>query len=106
MFLITCLNALFVDPLYFLVPEIAKRKYCMRSDYEFAAIITVWRSLIDVISFIHIFIKFRTAYVAPNSRVFGRGDLVMDPRKIALRYLRTGFAVDLAAALPLPQVCS
>lgn len=106
MFLITCLNALFVDPLYFLVPEIAKRKYCMRSDYEFAAVITVWRSLIDVISFIHIFIKFRTAYVAPNSRVFGRGDLVMDPRKIALRYLRTGFAVDLAAALPLPQVYS
>ncbi|KAI3773627.1 hypothetical protein L1987_48157 [Smallanthus sonchifolius] len=104
MFLITCLNALFVDPLYFLVPEIARRKYCMRSDYGFAAIITVWRSLIDVISFIHIFIKFRTAYVAPNSRVFGRGDLVMDPRKIALRYLRTGFAVDLAAALPLPQL--
>ncbi|KAJ0579834.1 putative cyclic nucleotide-binding domain, Ion transport domain, rmlC-like jelly roll [Helianthus annuus] len=104
MFLITCLNALFVDPLYFLVPEIARKKYCMRSDYGFAAIITVWRSLIDVISFIHIFIKFRTAYVAPNSRVFGRGDLVMDPRKIALRYLRTTFAVDLAAALPLPQL--
>lgn len=78
----------------------------MRSDYGFAAIITVWRSLIDVISFIHIFIKFRTAYIAPNSRVFGRGDLVMDPRKIALRYLRTGFSVDFAAALPLPQVHS
>lgn len=104
-FLITCLNALFVDPLYFLVPEIARRRYCMRSDYGFAAVITVWRCLIDVISFIHIFIKFRTAYVAPNSRVFGRGDLVKDPKKIALRYLRTGFVVDLAAALPLPQVC-
>ncbi|KAL7615487.1 probable cyclic nucleotide-gated ion channel 16 [Lactuca sativa] len=104
MFLITCLMALFVDPLYFLVPEISKEKYCMRSDYGFAAIITVWRSLIDVISFIHIFIKFRTAYIAPNSRVFGRGDLVMDPRKIALRYLRTGFSVDFAAALPLPQL--
>nr|XP_043636404.1 probable cyclic nucleotide-gated ion channel 16 [Erigeron canadensis] len=104
MFLIICLMALFVDPLYFLVPEISRRKYCMRSDYGFAAIITVWRSLIDVISFIHIFIKFRTAYVAPSSRVFGRGDLVRDPRKIALRYLRNGFAVDLAAALPMPQL--
>ncbi|KVH98174.1 Cyclic nucleotide-binding domain-containing protein [Cynara cardunculus var. scolymus] len=104
MFLITCLNALFVDPLYFLVPEISRRKSCMRSDYGFAAVITVWRSMIDIIAFIHIFIKFRTAYVAPNSRVFGRGDLVMDARKIAFRYLRTGFAVDLAAALPLPQI--
>ncbi|KAI3684538.1 hypothetical protein L6452_33762 [Arctium lappa] len=104
MFLIICLNALFVDPLYFLVPEISRRRSCMRSDYGFAAVITVWRSLIDIIAFIHIFIKFRTAYVAPNSRVFGRGDLVMDPRKIAFRYLRTGFAVDLAAALPLPQI--
>jgi cyclic nucleotide gated channel len=48
--------------------------------------------------------KFRTAFVAPSSRVFGRGELVMDPRAIAIRYLKSNFVVDLAAALPLPQV--
>lgn len=48
--------------------------------------------------------KFRTAYVAPNSRVFGKGELVMDPWMIAMRYLKSDFVVDLAAALPIPQI--
>lgn len=48
--------------------------------------------------------KFRTAYVAPTSRVFGRGELVMDPRAIARRYLGSDFVIDLAATLPLPQI--
>ena len=48
--------------------------------------------------------KFRTAFVAPNSRVFGRGELVMDAKEIAMRYLKSDFVIDLAAALPLPQV--
>ncbi|KAG1326515.1 putative cyclic nucleotide-gated ion channel 5 [Cocos nucifera] len=71
-FLISCLVALFIDPLYFYLPSIT--------------------------------IKFRTAYIAPSSRVFGRGELVMDPKKIARRYLRSDCFVDLAAALPLPQI--
>ncbi|CAB4266564.1 unnamed protein product [Prunus armeniaca] len=44
------------------------------------------------------------AYVSPSSRVFGRGELVMDPKKIARRYLRTDFFIDLIATLPLPQI--
>ncbi|XP_050215580.1 probable cyclic nucleotide-gated ion channel 14 isoform X2 [Mercurialis annua] len=47
---------------------------------------------------------FRTAYVAPSSRVFGRGELVMDAKKIAMRYLKSDFLIDFIAALPLPQV--
>lgn len=47
--------------------------------------------------------KFRTAFVAPNSRIVGRGDLVMDPRQIAMRYLKSDFVIDLAATIPLPQ---
>ena len=38
------------------------------------------------------------------SRVFGRGELVIDPKLIARRYLRSDFFIDLVAALPLPQV--
>ncbi|KAB2610259.1 cyclic nucleotide-gated ion channel 18-like [Pyrus ussuriensis x Pyrus communis] len=49
-------------------------------------------------------IKFRTAYVNPSTRVFGRGDLVMDPHLIAIRYLKSDFIVDLAATLPVPQL--
>ncbi|KAJ8566999.1 hypothetical protein K7X08_019207 [Anisodus acutangulus] len=48
--------------------------------------------------------KFRTAYVHPSSWVFGRGELVIDARKIAKQYLMTDFLVDFTAALPLPQI--
>jgi cyclic nucleotide gated channel len=48
-------------------------------------------------------LKFRTAFVAPNSRVFGRGELVRDPDQIAIRYLKNDFIIDLAAMLPIPQ---
>jgi hypothetical protein len=36
--------------------------------------------------------------------VLGKGELVTDPKKIAYRYIRTNFFIDLAAALPVPQV--
>ncbi|KAG6538449.1 hypothetical protein ZIOFF_003571 [Zingiber officinale] len=44
------------------------------------------------------------AYVAPESRVVGAGDLVDQPKKIALNYLRGYFFLDLFVVLPLPQV--
>ncbi|KAK2970899.1 hypothetical protein RJ640_005256 [Escallonia rubra] len=100
-FFVTCLSALFVDPLYFLLPQMGPG--CMVMDAYLGVFVTLWRCVVDTLSFLHIAMKFRTAYVAPSSRVFGRGELVVDPRKIAKRYLKSDFAIDLAAALPLPQ---
>ncbi|XP_049346270.1 cyclic nucleotide-gated ion channel 18 isoform X1 [Solanum verrucosum] len=102
-FLLTCLISLFIDPLYFYVPFVSERA-CMSTDDEAAREITIYRSLTDIFYFLHIAMKFRTAFVAPSSRVFGRGELVMDPREIAIRYLKTDFIVDFTAALPLPQI--
>jgi cyclic nucleotide gated channel, plant len=107
-FRITCYSALFVDPLYFYVPEITygQTTSCVRKDMRLAIIVTVFRSIIDLFYAIQIIIKFRTAYINPRSTlgVFGRGDLVTDPKEIAKQYLRSDFAVDLVASLPLPQV--
>ncbi|XAR50159.1 hypothetical protein NMG60_11004413 [Bertholletia excelsa] len=102
-FLVTCLLALFLDPLYFFLPEIGDR-VCMRIDYSLSVSVTVMRCVVDLFSTLHIAMKFRTAYVAPSSRVLGRGELVTDPRMIAKRYLKKDFLIDLAAALPLPQI--
>lgn len=66
--------------------------------------LTIIRSAVDVFYFIQIVVRFHTAYVAPSSRVFGRGELVIDSSKIAKRYLYKDFWLDLLAALPLPQV--
>ncbi|XP_059294112.1 cyclic nucleotide-gated ion channel 18 isoform X1 [Lycium ferocissimum] len=102
-FLLTCLISLFIDPLYFYLPFVSN-KACMSTDDEAASQITIYRSLTDLFYVLHILMKFRTAFVNPNSRVFGRGELVMDPREIAKQYLKNDFLLDLMAALPLPQI--
>jgi hypothetical protein len=56
------------------------------------------------LSFFFLFLQFRLAFVAPESRVVGAGELVDDPKKIALNYIRGFFFVDLFVVLPLPQV--
>lgn len=103
-FLVACLVSLFLDPLFFYIPE-TKSMACIDIGARLELALTVLRSVADVFYAIHILVRFRTAFVAPSSRVFGRGELVVDPSKIASRYLLSGsFWLDLVAALPLPQV--
>lgn len=102
-FLVACLVSLFVDPLFFYLP-VVRKEVCIDIGIPLEVILTIVRSLADAFYIIQIYIRFRTAYVAPSSRVFGRGELVIDSSKIATRYFRKGFWIDLIAALPLPQV--
>lgn len=105
-FIFSCLVALFVDPLYFFLPSLGGNtdSSCVKTDFHLRIIVTCFRTVADIFYLLHVIIKFRTAFVAPNSRVFGRGELVMDPKKIARRYIRSDFFIDLIATLPLPQV--
>ncbi|KAI3917078.1 hypothetical protein MKX01_003527 [Papaver californicum] len=103
MFLIACLVSLFVDPLFFFIPG-AKDDMCIEVGLGLEIFLTVVRSLADVFYIVQIYVRFQTAYVAPSSRVFGRGELVIDSKKIAAKYLAKDFWIDLVAALPLPQV--
>ncbi|XP_052190610.1 cyclic nucleotide-gated ion channel 18 [Diospyros lotus] len=102
-FLLTCILALFIDPLYFYLPYVGGPA-CMSIDVGLGVAITFFRTLADLCFLFHMIMKFRTAFVAPSSRVFGRGELVMDPHQIAMRYLKSNFIIDLAATLPLPQI--
>ncbi|KAL0340038.1 UNVERIFIED_CONTAM: Cyclic nucleotide-gated ion channel 17 [Sesamum radiatum] len=105
-FIVSCLLALFVDPLYFYLPSIggSKNSWCVKTDFKLRIVVTFFRTIADLFYLLHVVIKFRTAYVAPSSRVFGRGELVRDPKKIAQRYIRSDFFIDLVATLPLPQI--
>ncbi|XP_071741695.1 probable cyclic nucleotide-gated ion channel 14 isoform X1 [Rutidosis leptorrhynchoides] len=105
-FLFSCLVALFVDPLFFYLPSVDNegRSSCMLSDVNLGIVVTCLRSIADIFYMLNIAIKFRTAYVSPSSRVLGRGELVMDPEKIARKYLKSNFFIDLVATLPLPQI--
>ncbi|KAI4346999.1 hypothetical protein L6164_007854 [Bauhinia variegata] len=102
-FLVTSLLALFVDPLYFYLPYVGGPA-CLDTDTSLSVVVTFLRTVSDLFYLLHMLMKFRTAFVSPSSRVFGRGELVMDPREIAMRYLKTDFVIDLAATLPLPQM--
>ncbi|OWM68905.1 hypothetical protein CDL15_Pgr025092 [Punica granatum] len=101
-FLVACIVSLFVDPLFFYL-QLVWEDQCINIGIPLEVTLTIVRSITDIFYMIQIFIKFRTAYVAPSSRVFGRGELVIGSSKITARYLRTGFFIDLIAALPLPQ---
>ncbi|KAJ0704533.1 putative cyclic nucleotide-binding domain, potassium channel, voltage-dependent, EAG/ELK/ERG [Helianthus annuus] len=103
-FLIACLVSLFVDPLFFYLPSVRTKNVCIHISVPLEISLTIVRSIADVFYMIQIYIRFHTSYVAPSSRVFGRGELVIDSHKIAKKYIQGGFWIDLVAALPLPQM--
>uniref|UniRef100_A0A453PNV3 Ion transport domain-containing protein n=1 Tax=Aegilops tauschii subsp. strangulata TaxID=200361 RepID=A0A453PNV3_AEGTS len=81
-----------------------KDKKCIVFNWKLATGLAVVRSVSDAIYFLHMLLQFRLAYVAPESRVVGAGDLVDEPKKIAVHYLRGYFLLDFFVVLPLPQV--
>uniref|UniRef100_A0A0E0K2L6 Cyclic nucleotide-binding domain-containing protein n=1 Tax=Oryza punctata TaxID=4537 RepID=A0A0E0K2L6_ORYPU len=101
-FLAACLASLFVDPLFLYLTG-TRQNMCIEFKYSLAFTLSMIRSLLDLFYAAHIFFRFRTAFIAPSSRVFGRGELVIQPCKIARRYLSGSFWFDLVTALPLPQ---
>ncbi|KAL6579752.1 putative cyclic nucleotide-gated ion channel 20, chloroplastic [Orobanche minor] len=103
-FVISCLFAIFLDPLFFFLLCVQQDNKCIVLNWPMATTIIVLRSVTDFIYLIHILLQFRLAYVAPESRVMGAGDLVDDPKKIARNYLFGYFVVDFFIVLPLPQI--
>ncbi|KAK8968703.1 putative cyclic nucleotide-gated ion channel 8 [Platanthera guangdongensis] len=102
-FLISCIFAISIDPLFFYLPVYDGDSNCLAIDRKLAYTATTLRSIIDSFYLFRMALQFRTAYIAPSSRVFGRGELVIDPAQIANQYLRRFFIVDFLAVLPLPQ---
>ncbi|KAK3427808.1 hypothetical protein EUGRSUZ_F03966 [Eucalyptus grandis] len=103
LFVMSCILAVSVDPLFFYLP-VFNTSNCLGIDKGLAALITTVRTILDVFYLIRMGFQFRTAYIAPSSRVFGRGELVIDPAQIAMRYLKRYFIVDLLAVIPAPQI--
>ncbi|KAA3462279.1 cyclic nucleotide-gated ion channel 1-like isoform X2 [Gossypium australe] len=104
MFLLSCAIALAIDPLFFYIPVVKGNLKCLDLDNKLGVVASVLRTLIDAFYAIHIVFQFRTAFIAPSSRVFGRGELIEDPWAIAKRYLFKNFFIDILAILPLPQM--
>ncbi|KAL4578819.1 hypothetical protein LXL04_014950 [Taraxacum kok-saghyz] len=102
--LISCLLAIFIDPLFFYLLSVKKDYKCVVINWTMATILVASRSITDFIYFLRMLIEFRLAYISPESRVVGAGDLVKRPKLIASHYLSGFFFLDLLIVLPIPQM--
>ncbi|KAL0299663.1 UNVERIFIED_CONTAM: Cyclic nucleotide-gated ion channel 1 [Sesamum radiatum] len=103
-FVLSCVVAVSLDPLFFYIPIINDNNKCLDLDRKLELAACILRSFTDIFYLIHIIFQFRTGFIAPSSRVFGRGVLVQDSWEIAKRYLSSYFIIDILAVLPLPQI--
>ncbi|XP_052192578.1 cyclic nucleotide-gated ion channel 1-like isoform X1 [Diospyros lotus] len=103
-FVLVCVIAVSLDPLFFYIPVIDGKRKCLSLDRPLEITACVLRSFTDIFYVLHIIFQFRTGFIAPSSRVFGRGELIEDPYAIAKRYLSSHFIIDILSILPLPQV--
>ncbi|CAE6142977.1 unnamed protein product [Arabidopsis arenosa] len=103
-FLFASVIALAIDPLFFYIPIVDGERHCLNLHHNLEIAASVLRTFIDAFYIIHIVFQFRTAYISPSSRVFGRGELVDDPKAIAIKYLSSYFIIDVLSILPLPQL--
>ncbi|CAJ2631331.1 unnamed protein product [Trifolium pratense] len=104
-FLITCVMAVSVDPLFFYIPVIVGKNKCLDLNEPLQTTASVLRTFFDLFYILRIIFQFRTGFLAPSSRVFGRGELMNDPFAIMKRYsLSSHFIIDILSIIPLPQV--
>ncbi|KAM7280251.1 hypothetical protein ACFE04_007385 [Oxalis oulophora] len=103
-FVISCLVAIFVDPLFFLLLSVSQENKCIKISWPWTKAIVCLRTLTDFIYTLNMLLQFRLAYVDPDSRGVGAGELVDHPKKIARNYIRGSFFIDLFSVLPLPQI--
>ncbi|XP_042402962.1 probable cyclic nucleotide-gated ion channel 5 [Zingiber officinale] len=106
LFVISCILAVAVDPLFYYLPINDENEIstCLGIDQKLAVASTTVRTIIDCFYLIRMVLQFRTGYIAPSTRVFGRGELVIDQAQIAKHYLRSNFIIDFLSVLPLPQI--
>ena len=104
-FVLLCVVAVSLDPLFLYIPVIDGVNKCISLDKNLQIIACVLRSFVDIFYILRIIFQFRTGFVAPSSRISG-SELTEDPYAIAKRYLSSYFIIDILAILPLPQVCS
>nr|KYP71931.1 Cyclic nucleotide-gated ion channel 1 [Cajanus cajan] len=103
-FVITCVMAVSVDPFFFYIPVIIDDKKCLDLDTALQITASVLRTFFDLFYILRIIFQFKTGFIAPSSRVFGRGELIDDPVAIMKKYLTSLFIIDILSIIPLPQV--
>ncbi|KAF3950218.1 hypothetical protein CMV_023996 [Castanea mollissima] len=103
-FVLSCMIAVSLDPLFFYLPVINEEKKCIRLDKKLWITAIVMRSFFDIIYLLHIILQFRTGFIDKKLLKSGKSELNTDAWKIAQKYLWPWFLFDIITILPIPQV--
>ncbi|KAM0826781.1 hypothetical protein ACQ4PT_068644 [Festuca glaucescens] len=86
-FLISCILSIAIDPMFFYGPVVTlednNNNMCIGIERSLAISTAVLRTVVDLFFLARIVLQFRTAFIAPSSRVFGRSELVVIWRFLA-----------------------
>lgn len=102
-FLISCLIAISMDPLFLYIPVINDGKKCLRLDNKLGTAATFLRSFLDFFHIIYVIFRLRTKSFAPCWE-YPQRSLNEYAQEITRKYLLFSLPIDLLAILPLPQV--
>ncbi|KAM1407460.1 hypothetical protein ACFX2F_002041 [Malus domestica] len=103
-YLIFCVFALSLDPLFCYILVFNAQKKCLRLDTTLGTLVIVLRFFVDLFYIIHMIFQFRAAIVSLSSQSSGRVELVKEMQATAWRHLFFYFPADVFMILPLPQV--
>ncbi|XP_030943850.1 cyclic nucleotide-gated ion channel 1-like isoform X2 [Quercus lobata] len=103
-FVLSCMTAVAVDPLFFYLPVINQKKKCIGFDGRLWKTTLVLRTFFDIIHLLHIILQFRTGFIDEELRKLAKPELNTDAWKIAQKYLWPRFLLDILTILPIPQV--
>ena len=103
-FVLSCVIAVSLDPLFFYLPVTNEDKKCIRLDKKLWITAIILRSFFDIIHLLHIILQFRTGFIDKKLLKSGKSELNTDAWKIAQKYLWPWFLFDIITILPIPQV--
>nr|POE83906.1 cyclic nucleotide-gated ion channel 1 [Quercus suber] len=103
-FVLSCVTAVALDPLFFYLPVINQNKKCIGFDGRLWKTTLVLRSFFDIIHLLHIILQFRTGFIDEELQKQGKPELNTNVWKIAQKYLWPWFLFDILTILPIPQV--
>ena len=82
-FVLSCVTAVALDPLFFYLPVINQNKKCIGFDGRLWKTTLILRSFFDIIHLLHIILQFRTGFIDEELRKQGKPELNTDDWKIA-----------------------
>ena len=101
MFIVSCVIAVSLDPLFFYLPVIHEDRKCLALDTKLKIIAICLRSVTNFIHLLNIILQFLCPYIDEDERKLGRTKAVTDAWPIAKRYLWSYFIFDILAIIPL-----